>query len=483
MSATFDATTKAAYDAATTAQARAEAIVASLTGTISVKVFNGSNAAMGTGTMAAPWASASAGVVTLGEVSSFTVGTTATPDADWYIRFENSDASRWVRGSFGLADSGQDYTWSLATWTATQTGTIGTATIIASGNSAPAFTVAPTAASIAATGGTIQFTAVDPDGSEVVYSLTTTRAGITINSSTGLVTVTAAAAGTSGNIVVQASDGILATLATCSVTVATADSLIAGDDWDTFSLGPLPDGYSYLKFGGTIRHSLSGYASGAGVLSPWASVCVASPRYGSAGNAFAFYIPGNTSGGGEYRCQHELSNFDGYPSTDIEGREVWAGFAIRLDSAFPYPSEGYPFFFGAHAAVGQYDGSPWGIRFMRTGATQWRFNMEQVGLATYGVDLGDYSADRGQWVRWVIHMKYSLIEQGWAKVWKNGVQVVNQLNISTLHPTCTQTPFIKWGIYNERMRYYDSVDERITLDAIRIAGADGSLTLVDPVNY
>jgi hypothetical protein len=219
VSATFDATTTAAYEAATTAQSRAEAIVASLTGTISVTVYNGSNAAMGTGTMAAPWASASAGVVTLGEVSSFTVGTTATPDANWYIRFENSDASRWVRGSFGLADSGQDYTWSLATWTATQTGTIGTATIIAAGNSAPVFTVAPTSASIASTGGTIQFAATDPEGGSVFYSLMTTRAGITINASTGLVTVTAAAAGTSGNIVVRASDGILFAEAASSVTV------------------------------------------------------------------------------------------------------------------------------------------------------------------------------------------------------------------------------------------------------------------------
>lgn len=220
MSATFDATTTAAYEAATTAQDRAAAIVASLTGTITVTVYNGSNAAMGTGTMAAPWATAVAGVVVLGEVSSFTVGTTATPDADWYIRFQNADVSRWARGSFGLADSGQDFTWSLPAWTATDTGTIGTATIVCSGNAAPVFTVAPTAASIAATGGTIQFTATDPDGGTILYSLTTTRSGITINSSTGLVTVTAAAAATSGNIVVQASDGILTTSATCAVTVS-----------------------------------------------------------------------------------------------------------------------------------------------------------------------------------------------------------------------------------------------------------------------
>lgn len=486
MSVTFDTTTRAAYEAATTATAKAASVVSSLTGTISVKVYNASNTAVGDGTMASPWATSSFGTITLGEVTEFEVTTTGTPDAGWYIRFENSDASRWVRASFGLASSSQDFKWSLATWATGQTGTIGTATIICPGNSAPAFTVAPTSANIPSTGGTIQFTATDPDGGTVVYSLTTTRNGVTINASTGLVTVTAAAAGTSGNIVVQASDGILTTSATCAVNVAaTTGALIAGDDWDTFPLGPLADGYSYPQFGGTIRHSLSSVGNGFGVNEPHASVCVSSPIYGSTGRAFQFYIPGSTvDGTGEWRCQHELSNFEGYPSTAIEGREVWAGFAIRLDSAFPYPSEGYPFFFGAHAAVGQtVDGSPWGIRFMRTGATQWRFNMEQAGTSSYGVDLGDYSADRGQWVRWVMHMKYSLIGQGWAKVWKNGVQVVNQVNISTMHPTATQTPFIKWGIYNDRMRLYSSLDERITLDAIRIAGAEGSLSLVDPASH
>ena len=220
MSATFDAATTAAYQAATTAAARAAAIVASLTGTISVKVFNGSNTEMGAGTMASPWATAVNNGVVIGEVTEFTVGTTATPDADWYIRFENADASRWARGSFGLLGSGQDYTWSLPAWTATDTGTIGAAYIIPTGNQAPAFTVAPTSASIAATGGTVEFTAVDPDGGGIFYSLTTTRTGIAIDSLTGIVTIDARAAGTSGNIVVQASDGLLTVSTTCAVVVA-----------------------------------------------------------------------------------------------------------------------------------------------------------------------------------------------------------------------------------------------------------------------
>jgi len=234
MSATFDTTTKAAYDAATTATARATAIVASLSsggspqGAVRVKVFNGASpdVEMGAGTMSAPWATASGGTVVIGEVSSFSVGTTGTPNANWYIKFQTLDGTRWAKGSFGLSSSTQDFKWSLATFADGQTGSIGTATIVCTGNSAPVFTVAPTTVELGSAGGTIQFTATDPDGGTILYSLTTTRNGITINSTTGLVTVTNAAAATSGNIVVQASDGILTASTSCAVTVAASTGTI-----------------------------------------------------------------------------------------------------------------------------------------------------------------------------------------------------------------------------------------------------------------
>lgn len=223
MSATFDATTTSEYEAATTAAARSALIVAALTGTISVKVFDGSDVEKGSGTMAAPWATSSGDTVTVGEVSSFTVGATGTPDSNWYIRFQNAGVTRWVRGSFGLSDSAQDFTWSLSTWTDGQTGTIGTATITTTGNEAPVFSVSPPTASLPSTGGTIQFTATDPEGATITYSLSA-RAGFSINTSTGLVTVTSAAAGSTGNITVTASDGVLSTTVTCNVTVAAVTS-------------------------------------------------------------------------------------------------------------------------------------------------------------------------------------------------------------------------------------------------------------------
>lgn len=222
----LDATTKASYDAATTAAARAQVVLDALADPVTVTVYNGSDVEMGTGTMTTPWATRSGEVLTIAEVTSFTVGTTGTPDANWYLRLESG--GRYLQASFGLAGSGKEAVWSLNNWTAGQLGTIGTGTITAVGALPPVFTVAPASASISSSGGTIQFTATDANGDTVTYSLPTTRSGITINSSTGLVTVPSSAAGTSGNIVVRASDGTLTTDATCAVTVASGTKWVTG---------------------------------------------------------------------------------------------------------------------------------------------------------------------------------------------------------------------------------------------------------------
>jgi hypothetical protein len=86
-------------------------------------------------------------------------------------------------------------------------------------------------------GGSIQFTAVDPFGQAITYSLPVTREGITVNPSTGLVTVAATAAGTSGSITVRATDteGLSAN-ASCTVTVASA---VTGD-WQLASANYVP---------------------------------------------------------------------------------------------------------------------------------------------------------------------------------------------------------------------------------------------------
>jgi hypothetical protein len=214
----------------------------------------------------------------------------------------------------------------LANWTSGQTGTIGTATIVCPGNEAPVFTAAPAAANIASTGGTIQFTAVDPDGGTITYSLTTTRSGITINSTTGLVTVTAAAAGTSGNIVVQASDGILTASATCAVTVAS----------ESTGSGTVIHNTSFDTDPATAATAPSGY--------------VLSQSSGS-GDSRSFVTSGQRSGARSYRmslardsasdfrCELAGTSQGNDPMTNANGTcnpiEYWIGYSQRLVAPWP----------------------------------------------------------------------------------------------------------------------------------------------------
>lgn len=157
----LDATTRAAYDLAGTPDLKAQAVLTALGSSVSVVVYDGSNVVKGSGTMANPWATRVLNVLTVGQFTApLNVTASGTPDANWYLRFEG--AGRWLRGSFGLLNSGQDFTWSLSTWTSGQTGTIGTTTISAPRNTAQAnLTASYSLAGAALTFGWYDLTTVD----------------------------------------------------------------------------------------------------------------------------------------------------------------------------------------------------------------------------------------------------------------------------------------------------------------------------------
>lgn len=132
--ATLDATTQTEYLAQSTASARAQAVVSALSGTVTFSIRNGAHTVMATGTMGTPWATESNGSIVLGELASpLTVSIGGTPDSNWYIEFTNG--TRWITGSFGLSGSAAEFDWSLGTFQAGQTATIGTADFSASAQS------------------------------------------------------------------------------------------------------------------------------------------------------------------------------------------------------------------------------------------------------------------------------------------------------------------------------------------------------------
>ena len=126
----LDTVTKQEFYAGLTASARAQAVLTALADPVTVTVYDGSGNAVGSGTMSAPWATINSNILTLGQLSSFSVTSTGTPDpATWTIRF--SSGSRWAEGSFGLTGSGADFVWSVATWESGQNGQFGSSTAYA----------------------------------------------------------------------------------------------------------------------------------------------------------------------------------------------------------------------------------------------------------------------------------------------------------------------------------------------------------------
>lgn len=127
----IDSVTRAEYDAVTSAEGRAAVVVAALTGTVTATVYDGALGVRGSGAMASPWATAANDRIVVGELESFLVTNGGVPDANWTIAFEAG--GRWLKGSFGLADSGADFRWSLPTFATGQAGLMGTVEVTTHG--------------------------------------------------------------------------------------------------------------------------------------------------------------------------------------------------------------------------------------------------------------------------------------------------------------------------------------------------------------
>jgi hypothetical protein len=205
----LDSATLGEYLAEGTPTARAQAVLDALVDPVTVRVYDGDGTIMGQGTMRTPWATTAGGVITLGEVTQFVVTQSGTPDpASWYLRFESG--TRWVRGSFGLVGSLAACTWSLPTWEAGQNGTIGTVTIGVPSGSAPSLVGAASALTFTeGVGGTYNFSgfASDPDGGAIAYSLVgTPYVGISINPTSGVLSVETTASAAVRNLIVRVTD-------------------------------------------------------------------------------------------------------------------------------------------------------------------------------------------------------------------------------------------------------------------------------------
>lgn len=76
-------------------------------------------------------------------------------------------------------------------------------------------------------------------------------------------------------------------------------------------------------------------------------------------------------------------------------------------------------------------------------------------------DLGEIP--KGQWIDWVVHIKYSYSNSGILEVWKDGVKVIERINEPNSYNDQSY-PYLKLGIYRwewgqpvSRVLYYDEI--------------------------
>lgn len=118
-------------------------------------------------------------------------------------------------------------------------------------NHAPVITSTPVTSATKNQAYTYDVNATDPDGDTLVYSLTTTPGGMSINSSTGLITWTPTAAG-AYNVTVEVSDGALFATQSYTITVADSGAYAIGDIGPAGGLifydkGSYSNGWRYLE--------------------------------------------------------------------------------------------------------------------------------------------------------------------------------------------------------------------------------------------
>jgi hypothetical protein len=100
------------------------------------------------------------------------------------------------------------------------------------------------------------------------------------------------------------------------------------------------------------------------------------------------------------------------------------------------------------------------------------------GSGTKDFDLGYVPKD--QWVRWVVHYKFSYNTDGQWQIWKNGTQILNYSG-KTIYPPAitTSLPSFKIGIYKWPWAGTGTSDVKIRVlyvDDVRIGNQNCTLT-------
>lgn len=164
------------------------------------------------------------------------------------------------------------------------------------------------------------------------------------------------------------------------------------------------------------------------------------------------------------------------------GKEVerWYAFSTLLNSDYVYSSYSESFFqvrtSPADGDWSRYVTTPISLqtikgRYVITVAGSNEVPSPNLDYEKTVSDIGDYSADFGLWVDWVLHIKYSGdIDIGFLKLWKGGELVINYSGaVGYAVDSLDHKTYAKFGLYRWNWQQGDPVESRIMYyDRIRV---------------
>lgn len=149
----------------------------------------------------------------------------------------------------------------------------------------------------------------------------------------------------------------------------------------------------------------------------------------------------------------------------------WYGLSLYLPDEFVAPKERDAVLFQWHTQ----QGGPSPVLAIRVQGDEWVITSDAVPGGKRR-RIKRLPLEKGRWTDWVVHVKWTSEPTGFWSIWKDGVEVVSEKDITTQYPE-KLGPYAKFGQYH-------SVDETaqnvIYADEYRVAGPGGSYEKVAP---
>lgn len=162
---------------------------------------------------------------------------------------------------------------------------------------------------------------------------------------------------------------------------------------------------------------------------------------------------------------------DGKRSTMIEmGKDYWYGLSIFVPDDFQPVEDSDAVLFQWHTQ----QSGPSPVLAIRIKDDVWRITTDATDKRR---TLARLPLEKGRWVDWVVHVKWSAKPDGFWTIWKDGVQVASELNIVTQYPE-ELGPYAKFGQYHSVSK---TVPQNVVyFDEYRVAGPGAKYEHVSP---